>query len=63
MSSLNFISRQKSRESRDPEDELFAKPLSPRTPYDARSPFSFSSQETMPYITRKLSEQTSQPSA
>lgn len=37
----------------DEGDELFAKALSPRTPDVARSPFSFSSQETMPYLKGK----------
>ena len=47
--SMDFIARSSSRESNDG-DELFAKALSPRTPYDAKSPFSFSPQETAQYV-------------
>jgi hypothetical protein len=50
MPSVNFMSIL---EEKDEGDELFAKALSPRTPDVARSPFSFSSQETMPYLKGK----------
>jgi hypothetical protein len=50
MPSINFMS---SVQEKDEGDELFAKALSPRTPDVARSPFSFSSQETMPYLNPK----------
>ncbi len=50
MPSINFIS---SMQEVDEGEELFAKALSPRTPDVARSPFSFSSQETMPYLKAK----------
>ena len=42
-------SRPLSPRPREPSDELFAKALSPRSPDDAKSPFSFSPAETMPY--------------
>ncbi len=35
--------------NREPADDLFAKSLSPRSPDDPKSPFSFSSAETIPY--------------
>lgn len=47
--SMDFVARPDGRES----DDLFAKPLSPRTPADAKSPFSFSNAETMPYLKQK----------
>ncbi|KAK2767545.1 hypothetical protein FQN54_003703 [Arachnomyces sp. PD_36] len=51
--SMEYVSQQR---APNPEDELFAKALSPRTPDIPRSPFSFSSEETMPYITNKSNE-------
>ena len=50
ISSINFMSNVP---EIDEGDELFAKALSPRTPDVGRSPFSFSSQETMPYLRAK----------
>ncbi len=50
MPSINFMT---SVQEPDEGDELFAKALSPRTPDVAKSPFSFSSQETMPYVRAK----------
>jgi hypothetical protein len=50
MPSINFISNVP---EIDEGDELFAKALSPRTPDVSRSPFSFSSHETMPYLRGK----------
>lgn len=50
MPSINFVP---SVRDIDEGNELFAKALSPRTPDVARSPFSFSSQETMPYLKQK----------
>lgn len=50
MPTINFMS---SVPKMDEGDELFAKALSPRTPDVGRSPFSFSSQETMPYLKAK----------
>jgi hypothetical protein len=50
MPSINFMSNV---QEMDEGDELFAKALSPRTPDVGRSPFSFSSQETMPYLKAK----------
>lgn len=41
------------RRGKEPQDELFAKSLSPRSPDDPKSPFSFSSAETMPYSSIK----------
>ena len=52
--SMDFVARQPSRESND---ELFAKPLSPRTPADTKSPFSFSNSETMPYLKQRVEHQ------
>jgi len=40
------------KKSQDSEDELFAKALSPRSPDLPRSPFSFSSKETLPFLKR-----------
>jgi hypothetical protein len=39
-------------DDKDIGDELFAKSLSPRSPDDPKSPFSFSPTETIPYLTR-----------
>jgi hypothetical protein len=44
------ISRIANLQEKEGGDELFAKPLSPRTPDVTRSPFSFSSKETLPYL-------------
>ena len=51
--SMPLIHFMSSVQEKDEGDELFAKALSPRTPDVARSPFSFSSQETMPYLKGK----------
>jgi hypothetical protein len=48
--SLDYVSQAN---DKDTGDELFAKSLSPRSPDDPKSPFSFSSAETMPYSNRK----------
>jgi hypothetical protein len=48
--SLEYLSQST---SQDAGDELFAKSLSPRSPDDPKSPFSFSSTETMPYSNKK----------
>ena len=48
--SLDYVSPSK---PKDAGDELFAKSLSPRSPDDPKSPFSFSSTETMPYSNKK----------
>jgi hypothetical protein len=48
--SLDYVSQAN---DKDASDELFAKSLSPRSPDDPKSPFSFSSSETMPYSNRK----------
>ena len=48
--SLNYVSPSK---TKDHGDELFAKSLSPRSPDDPKSPFSFSPTETMPYATKQ----------
>ena len=48
--SLNYASPSK---ARDQGDELFAKSLSPRSPDDPKSPFSFSPTETTPHSSKK----------
>jgi hypothetical protein len=48
--SLDYASRTN---DKDAADELFAKSLSPRSPDDPKSPFSFSSTERMPFSNRK----------
>jgi hypothetical protein len=40
--------------SADSGDDLFAKALSPRSPDIPRSPFSFSSEETIPQVMQRL---------
>ena len=47
MASVGFVSNDGEKSEGD---ELFAKALSPRTPDVTKSPFSFSSTETMPYL-------------
>ena len=44
--SMDYVTQQT---NRDAGDDLFAKSLSPRSPDDPKSPFSFSSAETIPY--------------
>jgi hypothetical protein len=48
--SLDFVAESN---DKDAGDELFAKSLSPRSPDDPKSPFSFSSAEAIPFSDRK----------